>query len=102
MVYRSAFSISSPITCSPKAEIKCLILPVTSMRYGFVETKYVVDTIRSLRREFPGFGGVYGWDYFDAGMAEVDGGTEPWQWVQIIKEALYGLLSKRGWIKSYE
>ena len=27
-----AFSTSSPITCSPKAEIKCLILPLTIMR----------------------------------------------------------------------
>jgi len=70
--------------------------------FGFVETRYVVDTIRSLRQEFPGFGGVYGWDYFDAGMSEVDGGTEPWQWVKIIKEALYGLLSRRGLFRRQE
>ncbi|KAH8602193.1 glycoside hydrolase superfamily [Bisporella sp. PMI_857] len=69
---------------------------------GFVETKQVVETVRHLRREFPGFGGVYGWDYFDAGMGEVDGGKEPWQWVQIIRDALYGWLGRRGLMKSIE
>jgi len=52
---------------------------------GFVETRLVVETIRQLRREFPSFGGVYGWDYFDAGMGELDGGKEPWEWVKTIK-----------------
>ena len=29
-------STSFPITCSPKAEIKCLILPVTIILKGFI------------------------------------------------------------------
>jgi len=39
MVNFMAFSTSSPITCSPKAEIKCLILPLTISRYGFFRNK---------------------------------------------------------------
>ena len=38
-----AFSTSSPMTCSPKAEIKCLILPLTTIRYGFLETNFTVS-----------------------------------------------------------
>jgi hypothetical protein len=60
---------------------------------GFVATSYVVDTVKQLRALYPTFGGIYGWDYFDAGVAEEGtGGTEPWQWVQKMRDALYGWL----------
>ena len=36
---------SLPITCSPKAEVKCLILPVTNILYGSVETNDTVSPI---------------------------------------------------------
>lgn len=66
--------------------------------HGFVATKYVVETIKQLRVLYPSFGGVYGWDYFDAGIASEsneEDGTEPWQWVLKIKDALYSLLARR-------
>ena len=38
-----AVSTSLPITCSPKAEIKCFILPVTIIRYGDKQTNFIVS-----------------------------------------------------------
>ena len=40
-----AFSTSSDITCSPKAERKCLILPVTIILYGSFEVNLIVSPI---------------------------------------------------------
>lgn len=62
---------------------------------GFVATRYVMETIKQLKAVYPTFGGVCGWDYFDAGIANVtneEDGTEPWQWVRKIADALYCML----------
>lgn len=64
---------------------------------GFVETRSVVDTTKQLKILCPLFGGICGWDYFNAGLADEtndEDGTEPWKWVQKIRSALYGALSK--------
>jgi hypothetical protein len=72
--------------------------------HGFVATKYVVDTIKKLRALYPTFGGIYGWDYFDAGLAEPvaeDSVAEPWQWVLKIGDALYGWLTRKGLVNRF-
>ncbi|KAG9245159.1 hypothetical protein BJ878DRAFT_419809, partial [Calycina marina] len=45
--------------------------------YGFMETKTVIEVVRSLRRESSRFGRVCGWDYFDIWFGVDDGGMEP-------------------------
>ncbi|KAK6527104.1 hypothetical protein TWF281_010296 [Arthrobotrys megalospora] len=54
---------------------------------GFVSHKRLTEVIRQLRTNYPTFGGVIGWEYFNAGSA--DGFSEPWQWVRGISKALY-------------
>ena len=47
------------------------------------------DQIRTLVGKFPGFGGVTGWDYWNAGLND-DAVKERWEWVRDIGMALYG------------
>ncbi|KAF3197868.1 hypothetical protein TWF192_000651 [Orbilia oligospora] len=54
---------------------------------GFVPHKRITEVIRQLRTNYPNFGGVIGWEYFNAGWT--DGFSEPWQWAKAISEALY-------------
>ncbi|KAK6349197.1 Cyclin-dependent kinase catalytic subunit [Orbilia blumenaviensis] len=54
---------------------------------GFVSHKRLAEVIRQLRTNYPTFGGVIGWEYFNAGGA--DGFSEPWQWVKAMSNALY-------------
>jgi hypothetical protein len=62
---------------------------------GFVDIGTLNGTIKDLRGMYEGFGGVAGWEYYDAGVT--DGGMEPWEWVERIGEALFDpLISKSG------
>ncbi|KAK6333161.1 hypothetical protein TWF718_010984 [Orbilia javanica] len=60
---------------------------------GFVSQKRITEVIRQLRTNYPNFGGVIGWEYFNAGQA--DGFSEPWQWVKAIGRALYDPYNER-------
>jgi len=60
---------------------------------GWVAVSTVQSTIASLLAKYPTFGGVDGWEYFDAGSS--DGDSEPWQWVQSIGSALFGTAASR-------
>lgn len=62
-------------------------------RNGFVNTSTIQTTVSSLRAKYPKFGGVDGWEYFDAGATE--GYTQPYQWVQAISSSMFGTASKR-------
>ncbi|KAF4627495.1 hypothetical protein G7Y89_g10657 [Cudoniella acicularis] len=55
---------------------------------GFVHIETLQQTIRNLRELYPGFGGVAGWEYHDAGMSDGDV-YEPWAWVKKIGQALF-------------
>lgn len=55
---------------------------------GFVKLSTVQSTITSLRAKYPTFGGVDGWEYFDAGSS--DSLTEPWEWVKAIGSSVFG------------
>lgn len=59
---------------------------------GFLRIEELQETTRGLRKLFgEKFGGVAGWEYFDAGSVGVDGGwvDEPWRWVAAIGDALF-------------
>lgn len=60
---------------------------------GFVSLKHVKETIKNLKSDYSNFGGVDGWEYFDAGSS--DGLNKPWQWVKQIGDSLFGNSSKR-------
>jgi hypothetical protein len=53
---------------------------------GYVDTSTVEATIASLKAKYPTFGGVDGWEYFDAGAGDND--AEPYEWDQAIGGAL--------------
>jgi hypothetical protein len=55
---------------------------------GFIDLQTLNQTVRDLRGLYGGgFGGVAGWEYFDAGST--DGGIENWEWVKRIGQALF-------------
>ena len=55
---------------------------------GFVDLQTLGETVRGLRGMYGEFGGVAGWEYWDAGVS--DGGIEAWEWVKRVGEALFG------------
>lgn len=55
---------------------------------GFVRIERLQETIRDLRTTYPHFGGVAGWEYYDAGMSDWDA-YQPWTWVKMVGEALF-------------
>ena len=61
---------------------------------GFVGLTHIENIIANLRSRYSNFGGVYGWEYFDAGSS--DGLSQPWVWTKQVGEALFGSSSKRA------
>ncbi|KAF7932920.1 uncharacterized protein EAE97_008687 [Botrytis byssoidea] len=53
---------------------------------GWVPISTLKNTIKSLRNKYPNFGGVNGWEYFDAGSS--DGLSQPYMWMANLREAL--------------
>lgn len=54
---------------------------------GFVGLGEVKETIANLKSQYSNFGGVDGWEYFDAGSS--DGLGNPWQWTRQIGKAVF-------------
>lgn len=52
---------------------------------GFVPWPVLQDVLRTLRARYPGFGGVMGWEYFNAMPGEQD---RPWEWVKNMASVL--------------
>ena len=55
---------------------------------GFVSLSNLKGIIANLKAQYSTFGGVDGWEYFDAGGA--DGLSQPWMWTKQIGKALFG------------
>ena len=54
---------------------------------GWYNISTYKSTIKQLQSQYPKFGGVIGWEYFNSGGS--DGAfTAPWQWVQAIGQTL--------------
>lgn len=53
---------------------------------GFVNIETLKATIAALKKSFEGFGGVAGWEYWDAGLTDE---MRPWEWVTSIGLALF-------------
>ena len=67
---------------------------------GFVSASQVESTVQSLKATYPNFGGVVGWEYWDAGSG--DNIAQPWQWVQAIGNSVFGNAAKmirKAWLK---
>lgn len=62
---------------------------------GWVPDKPLWETLTALRRKYPDFGGVMGWEYFNA-MTEADGLGKPWCWAQFMGKALQPLNSGKA------
>jgi hypothetical protein len=58
---------------------------------GFVRIEKLQEGIRNLRVMYPGFGGVAGREYHDAGMSDGDI-YQPWSWVKKVGQALFDAL----------
>ncbi|KAF1809758.1 glycoside hydrolase [Eremomyces bilateralis CBS 781.70] len=48
---------------------------------GHVHLPRMKTVLAAVRAAFPNFGGVMGWEYFNAGL-EREGTNEPWEWAQ--------------------
>jgi len=55
---------------------------------GWVSLSTLGGVISTLKGDYSNFGGVFGWEYFDAGSN--DGLSSAWQWVQQIGSDLFG------------
>ena len=62
---------------------------------GFVQIEILEETIMELRGMYPGFGGVAGWEYHDAGLTDI-AQLLPWEWVKRIGQALFEPLKIKG------
>lgn len=62
---------------------------------GWVPDKPLWETLTALRSKYPDFGGVMGWEYFNA-MTEADGLGKPWCWAQFMGKALQPLNSEKA------
>ncbi|KAI5867202.1 glycoside hydrolase family 18 protein [Durotheca rogersii] len=58
---------------------------------GWVPPEMLAATLTLLRHQFPNFGGVMGWEYFNS----LPGGQErPWEWAQQMTKILSGPLAR--------
>jgi len=62
---------------------------------GFLRIETLRKTIIDLRGMYPKFGGLAGWEYHDAGASDSDD-MQPWTWVKMVGQALFGALPSRG------
>ncbi|PQE30220.1 chitinase 3 protein [Rutstroemia sp. NJR-2017a WRK4] len=53
---------------------------------GWVPIKTLQKVIKDLMKKYPSFGGVVGWEYFDAG--EDDGLKQPYLWMEDLRDAI--------------
>jgi hypothetical protein len=65
---------------------------------GWLGLETLGKTVRDLRKEYPGFGGMAGWEYYNAGKSD-DEGMQPWEWVKKVGEALFGELPSLGGVQ---
>ncbi len=54
---------------------------------GWVGDEALQETLTALKKKYPDFGGVMGWEYFNS-MTEADGEGRPWVWAQFMNRIL--------------
>jgi hypothetical protein len=65
---------------------------------GWVNITAIEGAVTNLRSKYWDFGGVCGWEYFDAGAT--DGYAQPWQWLQQISGAIWAPV-RPGWLPPF-
>jgi hypothetical protein len=76
----------------PSRVVICVAGSLALGENGFIGVDTLTETVRGLTNLYGSdFGGVAGWEYFDAGSADEDGGwiDKPWKWVQRIGSAVF-------------
>ncbi|KAK6538717.1 hypothetical protein TWF694_010292 [Orbilia ellipsospora] len=84
-------SIAGPGGAFDPSRVVLGVLVNPDLGWGYVPVAQLTDVIHQLRTTYPTFGGVIGWEYFDAGLSE--GITEPALWVKAISNALFNPLT---------
>lgn len=80
---------------------------------GWKNISTYIQTINQLRANYPTFGDVVSWEYYDAGLGEQEGDTldafgevvqgngtyhnDPWTWERSIGDIIYGTSAGPGW-----
>lgn len=65
---------------------------------GFRSIGNLQDTVKEFRQTYPGFGGVAGWEYYNAGGSD-SGDMQPWQWFKSVGDSLFAKLSTSAIVK---
>ena len=60
----------------------------------YVGLNHIENIIANLKSQYSNFGGVDGWEYFDAGSS--DGLSQPWMWTKRVGAALFGSSTERA------
>lgn len=68
------------------SRVVMLVSAATNDAGGWVPVGTLKNTISILSKKYPNFGGVNGWEYFDAGSS--DGLFQPYMWMADLREAL--------------
>lgn len=61
---------------------------------NYIELGRLRGMLLDLREKFEGFGGVAGWEYYNAGLS-YGAIMEPWEWVKKVGEAVYHPLEEK-------
>lgn len=73
---------------SPDRVVKGVLDSSADGGSGWVDVNTLQNDAQQLRVNFASFGGIFGWEYFNAGGS--DGLGHPYQWDQAIGSALFG------------
>lgn len=94
---RSASMYNSIIAAGYEAERVVIGVTTSKAGYenGFTSLKKLGKVVKELRERYgDNFGGVAGWEYWDAGKDDADMGMreggEPWRWVMRVSRAVFG------------
>ena len=85
---RSMYMYNSVVTAGFDSSRLVLGITTSAAGYpnGFTPLKKLLQTVRDLKEKYgQNFGGVSGWEYWDAGSGDTDMGMqvggEPWRWI---------------------
>lgn len=80
--------------CWPASKIVAGLVTNPDNCKGWVPDEPLRQTLMALKRKYPDFGGVMGWEYFNS-MTEADGLGKPWCWAKFMTEILHSADSEK-------
>ena len=106
---RTAFPPSKIVLGVPSHE-QCVPAPAAS--YGYVPLQRLQQVVTTLKGRYPDFGGVMGWEYFDAVGSEVPNSPywswaeamtqvlRPPRWMNVPRQRQFNHERQRGWVST--